>query len=60
MHNIGRPNLFNHLSLSIKQLKIKVLDELFKNNPNDIKIRRMINNARIDFDSEYDDKYYVD
>ena len=60
MHNIGRPNLFNHLSLAIKQLRIKILDELLKRNPSDERIKQMISNARNDFDLNYDNAYYVD
>ena len=60
MHNIGRPNLFSHLRLCIAQLRVKVLEELLKHNPEDKQINQMVDRARKEFDKNFDKSYYVD
>ncbi len=60
MHNIGRPNFFSHIALCIAQLRVKVLEELLKNNPKDKKINQLVVRARRGFDDNFDQSYYVD
>lgn len=60
MHNIGRPNFFSHISLCINQLKVKVVEELLKSNPENEELKAVLDEARKEFESEYDNSYYVD
>lgn len=60
MHNIGRPNFFSHVSLSLHQLKVKIIDELLKCNPNDEQLQKIAEEYRKEFENIYDYAYYVD
>jgi hypothetical protein len=60
MHNIGRPNLFSHISLCINQLKVKTLEKLLKSNPEDKELKVLLDDYRKEFESDYDNSYYVD
>lgn len=60
MHNIGRPNLFSHVLMCISQLKVKTLEELQKREPENEKLKDLIESFRADFESRYDDSYYID
>jgi hypothetical protein len=60
MHNIGRPNLFSHISLSLNQLKVKIVDQLLKYNPNDHQLKKIAEKYRQEFENAYDRAYYVD
>lgn len=59
-HNIRRPNLFSHLSLCLNQLKVKTIEELLKNEPENIELKALLNTSRKEFETEYDRMYYVD
>jgi len=60
MHNIGRRNFFSHISLSLNQLKVKIIDELLKSNPDDIKLKKLAEEYRKEFEKDYDSAYFVD
>ncbi|WP_075602758.1 hypothetical protein [Saccharicrinis aurantiacus] len=60
MHNIGRPNFFSHISLCINQLKVKTLEELLISNPENQKLNALLVDFRKEFESDYDNSYYVD
>lgn len=60
MHNIGRPNFFSHISLCINQLKVKTVEELLKSNPENKELKVLLVEFRKEFESEYDNSYYVD
>ena len=60
MHNIGRPNFFSHISLCLNQLKVKTIEELLKSNPENQKLKNILEKSRKEFDFEYDNSYYVD
>lgn len=60
MHNIGRPNLFTHVSLSLNQLKVKVIDELLKHNSEDTELKELAEIYKKEFENDYDRAYYVD
>ena len=60
LHSIGNTNLFTDLYLSIKQLKLRFLEILLKNSPNDNSLKQLILKARTEFENDYDNSYYVD
>lgn len=60
IHNIGRPNFFSHVLLSLHQLKVKIIDELLKYNPNDEQLQKIAEEYRKEFENVYDRTYYVD
>jgi hypothetical protein len=60
MHNIGRPNFFSHISLSLHQLKVKIVDELLKCSPDDDRLKKIAEEYRKEFENIYDKAYYVD
>lgn len=60
LHNIGRTNSFSHIELSIKQMKVRVLEIMLKNTPNSDKIQQQILDIRTAFESKYDNSYFVD
>lgn len=60
MHNIGRPNLFSHISLCLNQLKVKIIEELLKSDPENKTLKILVEEFRNDFEQNFDDSYYVD
>jgi len=60
MHNLGRPNFFSHISLCINQLKVKTVEELLKSKPENQELKTLLEKFRKEFESEYDNSYYVD
>lgn len=60
MHNLGRPNIFSHISLCLSQLKIKTTEELLKNKPDNYKLKELLEEYRNAFDNLYDNTYYAD
>lgn len=59
IHNIGRPNFFSHITLCLHQLKIKMADELLKNNVGNNYLKKKLEKFREEFDEAYDNTYYV-
>lgn len=60
IHNIGRPNFFSNLSLCLNQLKVKTIEELIKNNPENQKLKKIFEKYKNEFESEYDNSYNID
>ncbi len=60
MHNIGRPNFFTHLSICLKQLKVRVIDELIKCDFQDINLKNIAEEWRSDYEEYFGNSYYVD
>jgi len=60
MHNLGNPNTFAHISLCVNQLKVKTTEELLKLNPDDQRMKEILEEFRKDFDSDYNNSYYID
>lgn len=60
IHNIGRPNYFSYLNLCINELKVRVLEELHKCDPENIELKDQLDISRSNFEETYDNTYYVD
>lgn len=60
LHNIGKPNLFSNLKLTISHLRVRVFEELNRSNPEDEVVRTLKDKAKIDFDEEFNRAFYVD
>lgn len=60
MHNIGKPNMFISLRLTLRHLKLKVWEEKLMVDPENRNIKSIVDNLRDEFESEYDDAYSFD
>lgn len=60
MHNIGRPNFFSHIALCVSQLKVRVVEGLLKKEPQNQKLKDLVESLRQEFESVYDNSYYTD
>lgn len=60
LHNIGRPNYFSHLYLCVDQLKLRTTESLLNNDPENKKLRDLLDRYQKEFDENYSNSYYVD
>lgn len=60
LHNLGRLNLNTHIRLTIKQLKVKVLESILLSNTNNKELEIYLKKIRDDFENDYSSSYYFD
>ena len=58
LHTIARPNFNTHFNLTLRQLRVKLTEELQKANPTNEDLKSPLKKFRKELDGNYSNSYY--